>query len=175
MKLLVKCLPVALICALVGVLWHQLFYAHPYEIPSPLLSRPVPTFELTTLHGPFTTFNNKDLEGKLKLLVYWATWCSACREEHPILMKISERYQIPMYSIIYKDEPAAAKDWLAKHGNPYRKVGDDNKGDVAIDFGVYGTPEIYVISEGKIVYKQIGAIDEATWQDTLLPIINQYR
>lgn len=174
MKALAKTLPFLVILAVVILLWRQLFYSNIHDLPSPIVNQSVPTFSLNTIHDPFTKLSNDDVAQGLKILVFWATWCGACREDHPMLVHIAQDYHIPMYGIIYKDDQLAAKEWLNTHGNPYRKVGDDAKGEAAIDFGIYGTPEMYIIANGKIVYRQIGVVDEETWQETLLPIIKKY-
>src|SRR5579883_890561 len=164
-------IPFLILFILLLLLWRELFYSTPNELPSALIGEPVPHFQLSTLTPPMKTFTQNDLRGHVSLLNVWATWCSACGMEHPMLMKISRQYHVPIYGIAYKDDPADVKQWLEKSGNPYVLLGDDKNGDVAIDFGVYGTPETFVINaEGKIVYRYIGAIDQKAWDNTLYPL-----
>ena len=170
-----KGLPILLLFSLLGILGYELFYAKPHELPSALIGEPVPHFVLPTLSGS-ATFSEQALQGKVSLINIWATWCYACSLEHPILMKISREYHIPIYSIDYKDDREAAKLWLNEHGNPYVEIGDDHQGDVGIDFGVYGTPETFVINkQGNIVYRHVGAIDQKTWDDVLYPLVLKYQ
>jgi cytochrome c biogenesis protein CcmG/thiol:disulfide interchange protein DsbE len=168
-------LPSILLFALLGLLWHELFYAKPNEIPSPLIGESIPAFSLPSLANPDTKFTQANLHGRVVLLNVWATWCDACTYETPMLMKINTQYHVPIYSIDYKDDPAKAKEWLAKYGNPFIMTGNDHSGDVAIDLGVYGTPETFVITPaGKIIYRHVGSIDQQTWDTVLYPLIKKY-
>lgn len=167
--------PVLIIFILVGLLWRELFYAKPNEIPSPLIGVNVPQFQLPDLIQSQSVFSHNDLKGRVVLLNVWATWCYACGLEHEMLMKINREYHIPIYSIDYKDDPDAAKKLLAANGNPYEMTGNDISGNVAIDFGVYGTPETFVISpQGKIIYRHVGSINQQTWDEVLYPMIKRY-
>ena len=169
-------IPFLIIFALVGLLWRELFYSKPNELPSALIGETVPSFELPTIFVPDKKFSSKDLVGQVSLLNIWATWCYACSIEHSMLMKIHDQYRIPIYSIDYKDDPEEAKKWLNKLGNPYVKTGNDKLGDTAIDLGVYGTPETFVISpQGKIVYRHVGIIDQKVWDDVLYPIVKKFQ
>lgn len=173
MKSIIKMTSFFVLFALMALLWRQLFYSNPHELPSALINESMPSFTLNTINN-YTQLKDTEFTGKVRLLNFWATWCSACSIEHAMLMKIKTQYHIPIYGILYKDEKDEALTWLSQHGDPYVKVGDDKNGDVGIDFGVYGTPETYVINEqGKIIYRHIGAIDEATWKNILLPIIKK--
>lgn len=168
-------LPFLILFALLTLLWRELFYAKPNELPSPLVGQSVPHFELPSLLVPDVLFTPKALTGRVTLLNIWATWCYACTVEIPMLMKIKNEYRVPIYSIAYKDDPNEAKKWLQQFGNPYVMIGDDRKGDVAIDLGVYGTPETYVIDpQGKIIYRHIGVITQQNWDEVLYPIIKKY-
>jgi cytochrome c biogenesis protein CcmG, thiol:disulfide interchange protein DsbE len=167
-------LPIIIVLVLVGILWQALFYHQPNQLPSALIGEEVPAFSLKTIINNQETFSQKDLKGRVSLLSVWATWCYACANEHPMLMAISENYHIPIYSILYKDKASDAIEWLQKNGNPYRLIGNDQTGDTAIDFGVYGTPETFVINkQGKIVYRHIGAIDNHVWQKVLYPLVEK--
>jgi cytochrome c biogenesis protein CcmG, thiol:disulfide interchange protein DsbE len=169
-----KFIPFIILFALLGILFRELYTSHD-TLPSALVGEPLPTFDLTDLFDPTHHFTQKDLQGHLSLLTVWASWCEACKIEQPMLMRISERYHIPMFSIVYKDIPTTAKKWLKENGNPFALTGNDDKGDVAIDLGVYGTPETFVINpKGNIIYRQVGIIDPATWENTLYPLVKQY-
>lgn len=168
-------IPFVILFILFAILWRELFYSKPNELPSALIGETIPDFQLPNIYQPTNLFTQKNLVGHVSLLNVWATWCYACSIEHKMLMKIKEQYHIPIYSINYKDDPLAAKGWLQKFGNPYVMTGSDLHGDVAIDLGVYGTPETFVISkEGKIVYRHIGIIDQKVWDDVLYPIVKKY-
>lgn len=168
-------IPFILLFALLAILWRELFYATPNELPSPLVGQTVPAFTLPDLLSPKKTFTHQDLLGQVTLLNVWATWCYACSMEMPMLMKIKNEYHVPIYSIAYKDNPEDAKKWLQTNGNPYVATGDDRKGNTAIDLGVYGTPETFVINkEGRIVYRYIGIINQQSWDDILQPLVKQY-
>lgn len=169
-----KIFPFIIFLGLVVILGRELFYAKPNELPSALLGQNVPAFEVPTLLGQ-TKLTEKDLKGRVTLLNVWATWCYACSQEHEMLMKIKNQYRIPVYSLDYKDNPSDAKKWLRQLGNPYVLTGIDAKGDVAIDLGIYGTPETFVINkEGKIVYRHVGVITQQVWDEVLYPVVKKY-
>lgn len=164
-------LPILIFAFLFLFLWKGLSL-DPHKLPSALLNKPVPQFLLGTVLSPNQTFTNKDLRGKITLLNVWATWCVSCRDEHPVLMEIARDYQIPIYGLDYKDQRLSAAQWLHEFGNPYKLVGFDGNGSVAIDWGVYGTPETFVIDKaGFIRYKFIGPLTEDDWQKKVLPVI----
>ncbi len=168
-------LPFVILFALCGIFWRELFYSTPGELPSALVGEEVPDFALPNLFEPLKSFTPKDFAGHVALINVWATWCYACAVEQPMLMKIKKQYHVPIYSIDYKDNPKDAKEFLERNGNPYVMTGCDLKGDTAIDFGVYGTPETFVIDpSGKIIYRYIGAISEKGWEETLYPLIKKY-
>jgi cytochrome c biogenesis protein CcmG/thiol:disulfide interchange protein DsbE len=167
-------LPFLFLLALFGLLGRELFYATPNEPPSVLIGEAVPHFQLPSLFSPSISLTPKIFHGQVSLLNVWASWCYACQVEAPMLMKIKDQYHIPVYGIAYKDKAEDAKQWLQAHGNPYALIGSDLKGDVAIDLGVYGTPETFVIDrQGKIIYRHIGVLDQKAWDDVLHPLIQQ--
>ncbi len=167
-------IPFIILACLLGLLWRELFYAKPGELASALIGEPVPTFSLPTLNNNPPFFTEKVLRHRVTLLNVWASWCYACALEHPMLMKISQTYHIPIYSIDYKDSAEDARDWLRKKGNPYVMTGLDSNGDAAIDLGIYGTPETFVINaQGEIVYRHVGAITQEAWDSVLYPLIKQ--
>ena len=129
------------------------------EVPSPLIDKAAPAFELPLLDDPSRAFGSRDLAGKPYLLNVFASWCFACLDEHPLLMAEAKKLGVPLVGFNYKDEAADAQRWLARFGNPYTTIITDRDGRVAIDFGVYGAPESFLVdASGVIRYKRIGAI-----------------
>ncbi|WP_440222207.1 DsbE family thiol:disulfide interchange protein [Dokdonella sp. MW10] len=129
------------------------------EVPSPLIGKPAPAFALPLLADPERTFGAADLRGKPYLLNVFASWCFACLDEHPLLMAEAKKLGVPLVGFNYKDEPDDAKRWLARFGDPYTTIVADRDGRVAIDFGVYGAPETFLVdAQGVVRYKRIGAI-----------------
>ncbi len=117
---------------------------------------------------------NKDFLGKVTIVNVWATWCHACATEYDMLLELAQDNQVIFYGLVYKDNPEAVKKWIAKYGNPYRMIAVDQTGDTAIDWGVYGTPETFIIDKkGVIRYKQIGPITADVWEQTLKPLIQK--
>lgn len=172
MKKMKMLIPFLLLFALLGMLCRELLYAKPSELPSTLVGEDIPAFKLSSLYTPQEYLTPNKLQGQVTLLNVWASWCYACSIEAPMLSKISEKYHVPIYSIVYKDNPDDAKQWLNEHGNPFIMTGDDRDGDAAIDLGVYGTPETFVINKkGKIIYRHIGAITQRAWDTVLYPMI----
>lgn len=168
-------IPFFTLLGLISLLGYELLYPNQAGIPSALIGDNMPDFRLPTLYHSERFFTPQDLTGKVTLLNVWATWCEACMEEEPMLRKISSEYHIPIYGINYRDESNKARQWLNKNGNPYILVGDDKNGDAAIDLGIYGIPETFVISpQGRIVYRHMGIIDQKTWDDVLYPLVKQY-
>ncbi len=146
----------------------------PHEIPSPLIGKPAPVFTAPVLDKPGQTFSSKDMLGKVWLLNTWASWCVACREEHPILVEFSKTNPLPIIGLDYKDKDAEGLKWLARFGNPYQLAVTDQDGRIGIDFGVYGVPESFVIDKaGVIRYKQIGPFTEESIQKKLIPLIKE--
>lgn len=163
-------IPLALFIALVAFLLVGLF-RDPHEVPSPLINRPAPAFQLAQLQDPTRTFTAQEMRGKVWLLNVWATWCVACRDEHPLLIEYAKSGAVPIYGLNYKDDRAAALKMLETEGNPYVLNAFDGDGRVAIDYGVYGAPESYLIDRnGVIRFKQIGPITPDVWQKTILPL-----
>ncbi len=147
---------------------------NPREVPSPLINKPAPAFELPQLHAPDKTFSHKEMLGKVWMLNVWASWCVACREEHPHLVELARTGVVPIYGLNYKDERADGIAWLARFGNPYRLSAYDRDGRIGIDYGVYGVPETYVIDKaGVIRYKRIGIVDAEIVRDKILPLVRE--
>jgi len=168
-------LPLIIFLALAVVLGVGLFL-NPREIPSPLIGKPVPTFSLDAVKGRTLGLSTADLQGKVSLVNVFASWCVACREEHPILVKLAQRGIVPIHGLNYKDKPDDAAQWLDSLGDPYTRTGADRDGRVAIDWGVYGVPETFVIGpDGRIAYKRIGPVTEQFVTETLIPMIERLR
>lgn len=169
--------PIIIALVLFVFLYQSLYINPKHDIPSPLLYESVPFFVVDNLFNPKEKLSNAVLKKhSFSLLNIWASWCYACHLEHPILMKIKRDFHIPIYAIAYKDTPDAVASLLKKNGNPYEMVGIDNSGDIMIDFGIYGTPETFLIDgEGKILYRHVGALTEQVWLKKILPIIKQHR
>jgi len=147
---------------------------NPRDIPSPLIGKPVPEFSLPPVKGGTLGLSTADLRGEVSIVNVFASWCVACRDEHPILMGIKEKGLVPLHGINYKDKPDDARAWLDEMGDPYTRIGADISGRVAIDWGVYGVPETFVIDrDGLIVHKHIGAITPQAMRDTIMPIIKK--
>jgi len=146
----------------------------PREIPSPFIGKPAPTFTLTQLQDPDKTFSPKDMEGKVWLLNVWASWCVACREEHPVLLEFARSGVVPIMGLNYKDSRKDGIDALNQLGNPYQLSAFDADGRVGIDYGVYGVPETFLIDKhGVIRYKQIGPVTPEAISEKLLPLIEE--
>lgn len=148
----------------------------PRLIPSPLIGKPVPEFSLPPVKGRTLGLSTKDLQGEVSLVNVFASWCVACRDEHPLFMDLTYRGIVPIHGLNYKDAPDDAAKWLDTLGDPYTRTGADRDGRVAIDWGVYGVPETFVVDpEGRIAYKHIGPIDHRTLDDKILPLIERLR
>ncbi len=150
-------------------------YQDPSEIPSPLLNKKAPAFELPLLDDPSASFSPDAMLGKVWLLNVWASWCAACRQEHPVLLNLAHQGIVPLYGMNYKDMPEQAKRWLqAGGGDPYQHSVVDTAGLIGINYGVYGVPETYVVDKaGVIRYKQTGAVTEKNLAQHLLPLIHK--
>ena len=148
----------------------------PSLIPSALIGKKVPDFDLPPVKGNILRLSSKNLLGEVSLVNVFASWCVACREEHPIFMRLTSRKLVPLRGLNYKDAPDDAARWLNTMGNPYTRTGADLDGRVAIDWGVYGVPETFIVgADGTIVYKHIGAVTEHALNDTILPIVERLR
>jgi cytochrome c biogenesis protein CcmG/thiol:disulfide interchange protein DsbE len=151
----------------------------PHEIPSPLVNKAAPAFSLPDLRDPTKTIAANELRGKVYLLNFWGSWCIACRDEHPVLLKYSKG-EVPIYGIAFKfasdesDERSGASEMLAQEGNPYTLVLYDADGRSSIDYGVYGAPESFLIDKnGVIRFKQIGPITDEVWNNKILPLARE--
>ena len=164
----------AIIFILLAVLLGIGLTLDPKKVPSPLIGKATPTFELPLLKQPDNQINTEIFKGKVSLFNVWATWCVSCRAEHEVLTAIANTGKVKIYGLNYKDEREAAKRWLQVYGDPYVASGFDLDGRVGIDWGVYGTPETFLIDQqGIIRHKVIGPITTKIWQEELLPMINK--
>ncbi|MBP6853663.1 MAG: DsbE family thiol:disulfide interchange protein [Rhodoferax sp.] len=146
----------------------------PREIPSPLINKPAPDFSLPTLDAPELKMSTQDLRGKVWILNVWASWCVACRIEHPLLVEFAKTGAAPVYGLNYKDKRDDAIRWLGKFGNPYTRSLSDTEGLVGIDFGVYGVPETFVIDKkGVIRMKHIGPLTPEVLRDDIVPLLRK--
>ncbi|MDE2166341.1 MAG: DsbE family thiol:disulfide interchange protein [Alphaproteobacteria bacterium] len=148
----------------------------PSIVPSALIGKPVPLFSLPPVKRRALGLSSADLKGQVSLVNVFASWCVACREEHPLLMRMKEEGVVPIHGLNYKDKPEDAARWLDTMGDPYARTGADLDGRVAIDWGVYGVPETYVIDrQGRIAFKQIGPITPEVVKEKILPLIEELR
>ena len=146
----------------------------PREVPSPLINKPAPAFSLPLLDAPKQMLSANDLRGKVWILNVWASWCVACRIEHPLLVEFAKTASVPIYGLNYKDKREDALRWLANFGNPYTRSLSDTEGLVGIDFGVYGVPETFVIDQqGVIRFKHIGPVTPEVLRDDILPLLRK--
>ncbi|HZV22116.1 MAG TPA: DsbE family thiol:disulfide interchange protein [Hyphomicrobiales bacterium] len=173
-------LPLFLVLALLLLLFFALRSGDPSRLPSALIGKPVPDFALPSIprvlndYGPTPGLSSAMLrEGHVSVLNVWASWCAPCAVEHPQLLELN-RQGIPLYSINYKDTPEAARRFLARNGNPFRAIGADEQGFTAIDFGVYGVPETFVIDgRGRIAYRYPGPITQEVLAEKIMPAIRR--
>lgn len=146
----------------------------PREVPSPLIGKPAPAFDLPQV-GAAARYSQENLKGRPVLVNFWASWCAGCREEHPFLMQLS-RQGVEIVGMDYKDTDAEGLAWLQRFGNPYRTVVADATGSAGLDWGVYGVPETFVLApDGTIVYKQIGPMTETAWREKIRPLLEGRR
>jgi cytochrome c biogenesis protein CcmG/thiol:disulfide interchange protein DsbE len=146
----------------------------PHEIPSPLINKPAPAFQLAQLKDPKQTFSAEQMKGKVWLLNVWASWCFSCREEHPLLLEYARSGAVPIYGLNSKDKREDALAWLGELGDPYVLSVSDLDGRVGIDYGVYGAPETYLIDRhGIIRFKYIGPVTPDVWTGKILPLAKE--
>ncbi|MDH5378787.1 MAG: DsbE family thiol:disulfide interchange protein [Gammaproteobacteria bacterium] len=146
----------------------------PQKLPSVLVDKPVPQFTLPKLKAANASFSPEDMKGQVWMLNVWASWCDACRSEHPLFLDIARKKELPIIGLNYKDEPNDAINWLRQLGDPYTASASDFKGDVGIDFGVYGVPESFIIDKaGVIRYKHVGPVSPQDWEQKMRPLIKE--
>ena len=166
-------IPLALFAVLVGFLIVGL-QRDPRQIPSPLVQKPAPAFNVPQLVAADKTFSPADMKGQVWMLNVWASWCVACREEHPLLVQLGRAKVVPVIGLDYKDQRPAALKFLSQNGDPYDLSAYDLDGRVGIDYGVYGVPETYVIDkQGVIRYKQIGPVTPDVLDAKIIPLVRK--
>lgn len=144
------------------------------RLPSTLIGRPVPEFTLPPIEGRADGLASADLSGEVSIVNVWASWCVPCRVEMPLLVELAATDRVTIHGINYKDDPEAALAFLAELGDPYTRIGADRNGRVAIDWGVYGLPETFVIdAEGRIAYKHVGPFDRQMLDEDILPVVRR--
>jgi cytochrome c biogenesis protein CcmG/thiol:disulfide interchange protein DsbE len=172
MRRLIYLLPLVVIAAFAVAFYVQIGN-DPQKLPSALIDKPLPTFNLPPIDGNGPGVSNADVKGKVVLINVWASWCPPCRVEHPILMGIASS-GVAIYGVNYKDKPEDAKRFLAQLGNPFIAIGADKDGKLAVDLGVYGYPETFIVDAGGTIrYRHAGPISKPDWDLTLLPIMKK--
>lgn len=172
MKLTTSIIPVVLMLVVCGAMAIGL-RNDPHTLPSALIDKPMPEFDLPPIEDDRAGFARADLDGKVALVNVFASWCVACRIEHPMLMDLAARKRVPIYGVDWKDDPNDGADWLDAFGDPYTLVGEDRDSKLAIDLGVTGAPETFVIDRtGRIRFKQIGPITDEVWRETIEPLVD---
>lgn len=147
-----------------------------HALPSPLIGKQAPSFTLTDVLDPSRPFSNETLKGQVYVLNVWGTWCFACREEHAELLAIAQKHVVPIIGLVYMDQRDKAKQWLEQLGNPYQAVAFDTDGRTAINWGVYGAPETFLVDEhGRVIYKFVSPMTQEVWEHEFLPRIAQAR
>ncbi|MFT4727045.1 MAG: cytochrome c biogenesis protein CcmG/thiol:disulfide interchange protein DsbE [Granulosicoccus sp.] len=178
MKIALKLIPLVIFVALAGFLFKGLAL-DPAKLPSPLIGKLAPEFTVARLprtpNDPqLGNFSNHDLDGQVWVLNVWASWCGPCVQEHPYLVSLAQQRPVPLVGLNYKDLPEDAQPWLARLGDPFTHLLDDRRGDVGLDWGVYGVPETFVIDKaGKVRFKHVGPVDRQSLNEKLIPIIDK--
>lgn len=166
-------LPAGLFAALAGAFLWGLLYTDD-NLPSTMIGRPVPEFDLPPLEGRTNGLATADLRGEVSIVNVWASWCVPCRVEMPLLVELARSGTVPINGINYKDSPDAALGFLAELGDPYTRDGADRAGRTSIDWGVYGLPETFVIdAKGRIAYKHVGPFDKQSLDEDILPVVRR--
>jgi len=175
MKRLFLIVPLALF-VIVGAFLANGLTRDPSTIPSQLIDRPLPEFDLLAIDGMNVGLSSDDIKGQVALLNVFASWCVSCHIEHPTLMALAAQDEIPIYGLNWKEKPGEGIAWLNRLGNPYTLIGDDQNGRVAIDLGVTGAPETFVIDkQGRVRFRVAGPITDQYWAEVLAPMIEDLR
>ncbi len=165
-------IPMAVFAVLACFLFLGFTLRDPHELPSALIDRPFPDFDLPILGKPGARVTRADLVGQRRLVNVWATWCPTCLAEHGELSRIANETGLSIIGINYKDDPSEASRWLARHGDPYDFNIEDLSGDFGVELGVYGAPETFLLDAGGTIrYKRVGDVNEDIWRDELQPAI----
>lgn len=167
--------PILVLAALVAVLVVGL-NRDPTFVPSPLIGKPAPEFSLPRLDDSSKLLSRADLLGDVSLVNVWATWCAGCRQEHPYLVTLARTGGVRIFGLNWKDDDTLARQWLDELGNPYAATGVDQDGRVAIDWGVYGAPETFLLDAGgNVLYKHIAPLTPEVWETEFAPRIRKAR
>ena len=162
-------IPVALFVTLVWFFARGL-YLDPGYVPSPFVGKPAPAFSLPKLKDPAARLERSDIVGQLALVNVWATWCIGCQQEHAFLVQLASSAGLPIYGLNWKDDRSQALRWLEQLGDPYVASGFDASGDTAIDWGVYGAPETFLLApDGTVLYKHLSPLTREIWSRAFLP------
>lgn len=168
-----RLLPFTVFLLLAVFFWRGLSL-EPHHLPSVQIGKKLPDFKLPSLQHQNEFFTPHAMTGQYKLLNFFASWCNTCSEEQIFLLRLA-REGIPVYGVNYKDNPIDAERWLLTWGNPYQEIGLDRTGKMAIDLGVYGTPETFLIDKtGVILARHVGALNQEAWEKEFLPHINKH-
>jgi len=174
-------IPLGVFAAMAGLFGYVLVQMNqgdynPRDLPSALINKPAPEFSLPDLHDPEKRIGKADFVGQVSLFNVWASWCVACRQEHPFFMELARQKTVPLYGLNYKDKRPDALRWLSQLGDPYTASAFDEAGRVGIDWGVYGVPETFVVDRrGVIRYKHIGPVSPQAWEEKIRPLVEQLR
>lgn len=172
MKRLLMLVPLA-VFLLVAVFLYRGLFLDPTELPSALIDKPLPSFSLASVEDPQQLISAEDIKGKPALVNVWATWCVACKVEHPVLNKLAAQ-GVVIHGVNYKDDNAAAQKWLKDFHDPYQLNIRDEQGTLGLDLGVYGAPETFIVDkQGIIRHKYVGVIDERVWREQLAALYQE--
>lgn len=174
MKQLIFVLPIVAFAALTGVFGYGLTQ-DPSKLPSTLIDKPLPAFDLPGMNAMAPRLASTELRGEPILLNAFASWCVACKAEHPVLLRLASE-GVPVYGLDWKDRPEDGAAYLDAAGNPFRKAGNDADGRAGIDLGVAAVPESFVVDRrGRVRYKQVGPISPEDWENTIKPLMAKLR
>lgn len=147
---------------------------NPREVPSPLIGRTVPEFDLPPVQGRSLGLSSRDLKGQVQIVNVFASWCAPCRQEHPLLLEMQRAGLAPIHGLNYKDAPDEASRWLDRLGDPYKRTGADLEGKASIDWGVYGVPETFIIDkDGRVAFKHVGPLTPEVVTQKIRPLITR--
>ncbi len=160
----------------VGVAFYLGFQRDPRDIPSALIDKPVPTFDLPPLPGRAEGLSSARLTGDVTLVNVFASWCIPCKAEHPVITRLAREQGVTVRAINHKDKAEDALNWLARNGDPYASIGVDLDGRTSIDWGVYGVPESFLIDrQGRIRFKHVGPLTPQVIEEQILPMVKHLR
>lgn len=162
------------VALVVGTAFYWGLVNYDNSLPSPLIGKAIPEFELPPIDGRSDGLSSVDIRGRIAIVNVWASWCVPCRVEMPLLNELAARDEVAIFGINYKDRPEEALKFLAELGDPYTRIGADRNGRVSIDWGVYGLPETFVIdAAGQIAYKHIGTFNRRSLEEDILPVVRR--